>query len=359
MRIELLVDSEEFWRRLQHDLEAASSTAYLQTFSFEGDRAGSALGRRLEESRAADRRLLVDGYTLLSVNDRVVQGPAWLDRTFRKEVFLTHRWVRRLQEAGVGVKFGNPVGPWPAMLLRRSHKKLAVFDDRVAYLGGINFSDHNFEWHDMMLRVEDEALARHLADDFRRSWESRSVSTDRDFGRLRVLSLNGRGNPRGFAPVLEAIDGAERTLDVVSAYLSPPFTTHLARAAGRGVRVRILTPARNNKPNLARFIRHAACRHGFEILLYPDRMNHMKAMMVDGETLVAGSSNFDAMSFHILEELFVITSDAEVLDVFKQRVWKPDVAVSRPWTPERTLSTGFGYGAVHAAAGLARVFALS
>ena len=29
MRIELLVDSEEFWRRLQEDLEAARSTGTL------------------------------------------------------------------------------------------------------------------------------------------------------------------------------------------------------------------------------------------------------------------------------------------------------------------------------------------
>jgi cardiolipin synthase len=244
------------------------------------------------------------------------------------------------------------------MLARRSHKKLAVFDDRVAYLGGINFSDHNFEWHDMMLRVEDERLARSLAEDFRASWERRSVATDKDFARLRVISLNGRSNARGFAPVLEAIAAAERSLDVVSAYLSPPFTSHLARAARRGVRVRILTPARNNKPNLARFIRHAGRVHGFEILLYPDRMNHMKAMMIDERTLIAGSSNFDAMSFHILEELFVMTSDAGVLDAFKRRVWELDVAASRPWKPCKSFRDRLGHGAVRALAGLARVAAL-
>ena len=91
MKIELLVDSGEFWNRLTEDLAGARHNAYIQTFSFEGDRVGSALGRALERCPATDRRLLVDGYSLLYHNDRIIPGPAWLDRSFRREVMLTHR----------------------------------------------------------------------------------------------------------------------------------------------------------------------------------------------------------------------------------------------------------------------------
>jgi hypothetical protein len=45
-------------------------------------------------------------------------------------------------------------------------KKLALVDGRVAYLGGINFSEHNFAWHDMMFRFEDAGLAGFLASRF-------------------------------------------------------------------------------------------------------------------------------------------------------------------------------------------------
>ena len=121
MNVELLVDAPEFWARLQDDLRRAERSAYIQTFTFEGDRVGVALGRALERSPADDRRLLVDSYSLLYHSDRIIPGPAWLDRRFRREVMLTHRWVRRLRDGGAGVRFGNPLGPWPLKLVRRNH----------------------------------------------------------------------------------------------------------------------------------------------------------------------------------------------------------------------------------------------
>jgi cardiolipin synthase len=333
--MELLVDSAEFWERIQEDLAQARERAWIQTFSFEGDAVGTAMARALEGSPAADRRLLVDGYSLLYHNDRLIPGPALFDSAFRAEVRSTHAWTRRLRAGGVGVRFGNPLGPSPLRLLRRSHKKVAVFDGGVAYLGGINFCDHNFAWHDLMLRVEDPALAAHLAADFDASWNGRSQASDVTVGSLRVLSLNGRGNPRGFRPVVAAIRGARRSIDVVSPYLSPPFTDHLGAAVTRGVPVRVLTPARNNKSLLARSIREASHRHDFEVLPYHGRMNHMKAMVIDDEILVVGSSNFDLMSYHLLEELFVITRAPDLLEAFRRRVWRPDTCRA----PERVRST--------------------
>ncbi len=358
MHIELLVDAPAFWSRLREDLRTARSAAYVQTFSFEGDRVGTSLARALEASPARDRRLLVDGFSLLYHNDRLIPGPAWLERPFRREVLLTHRWVRRLRARGVGVRFGNPLGPWPVRLLRRSHKKLAVVDERVVYLGGINFSDHNFAWHDMMLRVEDPELGRILAADLRASWEGQPAALDRQVGPLRVVTLNGRDNAVRMRPVVDAVRGARRTIDVASAYLSHPFTRHLAAARRRGVRVRVLTPSRNNKSNLARHVLHVAHRHGFEVGRYAGGMSHVKAMLVDGELLVAGSSNFDFMSYHILEEIVVVTRDAGVVRAFQERVWGPDLAAALPGDVRASLGTQLGNLAIRVGAVLAGMLAL-
>ena len=113
MKVQLLLGSSEFWTRLKQDLSEARHVAYLQTLSFEGDRVGTRIGRALERCSAADRRLLVDGYSLLYHSDRVIPGIAWMDRALRTEVAITHRWVRRLERAGVGVRFCNPLGPSP------------------------------------------------------------------------------------------------------------------------------------------------------------------------------------------------------------------------------------------------------
>jgi len=358
MKTELLVDAAEFWARLKNDLAAATRSAYVQTFTFEGDRVGVRLARALRDSPAVDRRLLVDRYSLLYHSDRIIPGPAWLSRAFRREVGLTHRWVARLRAGGVGVRFSNPLGPSPLMLVRRNHKKIAVFDGRIAYLGGINFSEHNFAWHDMMFRVEAEDLASLLADDFLASWAGRPEAADRCAGPLRVISLNGRGNRARMRPVLDAVEGARRSIDVVSAYLSHPFTDDLARARARGVRVRVLMPADNNKGNLARHILQVAHRHGLEVHRYHGGMSHMKAMLIDGELLVAGSSNFDFMSYHILEELVVMTRSREMIDAFVERVWRPDLAAALPGRVASSVGTRLGDLAVRAGALLAGTLAL-
>jgi cardiolipin synthase len=352
MSFELLVGAPEFWARLTDDLRSAEKSAYIQTFTFEGDRVGVALGKALERSKASDRRFLVDRYSLLYHSDRIIPGPAWFDRRLRREVKLTHRWVRRLREGGVGVRFSNPLGPWPVNVVRRNHKKIAVFDDRVAYIGGINFSEHNFAWHDMMFRVECEELARLLSEDFLATWDGRSVSGDRLAGNLRVISLNGRGNREGMAPLVQAIAGARRSIDVASAYLSSPFTDLLVDARARGVRVRVITPAENNKANLARHILEVAHRCGLEVYQCPG-MSHMKAMLVDDDLLVVGSSNFDFMSYNILEELVVMTHDRRMIDTFVARVWKPDLERAVATQARSSGATKLGHAAVRIGALLA------
>ena len=358
MRMELLVDASDFWARLRDDLRDAGRSAYIQTFSFEGDRVGTALARGLERCPALDRRLLIDGFSLLYHNDRLIPGRAWLERPFRREVMLTHRWVRRLRERGTGVRFGNPIGPAPVKLIRRNHKKLVVIDDRVVYLGGINFSDHNFAWHDMMLRVEDRELGRLLAADFRASWGGQPQAMDRIVGPIHVISLTGRGNATRLAPVLEAVGSARRSIDVMSAYLSYPFTRHLGAARARGVRVRVITPGQNNKGNLARHILHVAHRHDFEVFRYPGRMSHLKAMTIDDEWLVMGSSNFDFMSYHILEELIVMTRHRPTVETFIERVWEPDLATAQLTNNRLSIGTRLGHAAVQLGAGVASVLAL-
>ncbi len=300
---------------------------------------------------------MIDGYSLLSHNDRIIPGPAWFDRAFRREVMLTHRWVRRLRKGGAGVRFGNPIGPWPVKLIRRNHKKLVVIDDRITYLGGINFSEHNFAWHDMMFRVEDFGLGRLLSADFQASYEGRSQAYDRTVGPFRVISLNGHGNAKRLEPIFEAIAAARHSIDVVSAYLSYPFTDHLAAARRRGVRVRVLTPERNNKPNLARHILQTAHRHGFDVFRYGG-MSHMKAMLIDDALLIAGSINFDFMSYHILEELMVMTRNRTMIDAFVEQVWAPDLRSARRVSIRPSLRTRLGHAKVLVGATGARMLAL-
>ena len=232
-----------------------------------------------------------------------------------------------------------------------------VVDDRITYLGGINFSEHNFAWHDMMFRVEDFGLGQLISADFRTSYEGRPQAYDRKVGPFRVISLNGYGNAKRLEPLFEAMAAARQSIDVVSTYLSYPFTDHLAAARRRGVRVRVITSELNNKPNLARHILQTAHRHGFDMFRYGG-MSHMKAMLIDDALLIAGSINFDFMSYHILEELIVMTRNRTMIDAFVEQVWVPDLRSARRVSIRPSLGTRLGHAKVLVGATGARMLAL-
>ena len=294
---------------------------------------GTALSDALLEARAPDRRLLVDSYTRANQNDRWIALPGTLfDPAFRAEVRNTGRLVRLLRSEGVGVRFGRPFGILGRHFLNRDHKKVILFDDRVSYIGGINFSEHNFEWHDLMVRVEDADVARFLRRDFESSWEGRSEYARASFAGpgLDLHLLPGEGNRAAYRDLLELIDGAGRSIDVISPYLSPPFTDHLAAAAARGVRVRIVTPRSNNKAYLQKYLLAMAEQAGFEVWLFEDGMIHMKCMLIDDGMLVTGSSNFDLMSYNgFLAEIVAVFRSPEVIAAFRRRVLEPDLRASR------------------------------
>ncbi len=332
---QLLVDSSEFWNSLSADLSAAQKSAFIQTFSFEGDSVGLQLARALEGCGATDRRLLIDTYSRVNHNDRYIPFPSTLwDREFRSEVRSTKRSIEGLRAAGVSVRFGMPLGLLLTRALRRDHKKLAVFDGRVAYLGGINFAEHNFAWHDFMVRVEDPRVARFLEEDIRASWEGRARTRSASFGNLDLHLLAGAGGAEIFRELYSVLDRARSRVLVASPYVSPPFTHHLARLVERGVRVTILTPEHNNKPFLKRLILSEARRYGFEVRLYPERMLHMKAVLIDEDYLVFGSSNFDLMGYaNLLSEVVAVSRDEALIDQFVRRVLRPDLVGARAHRP--------------------------
>ena len=78
--------------------------------------------------------------------------------------------------------------------------------------------------------------------------------------------------------------------------MTDPFLRELQRAARRGVRVRIVTPEMQNFPLVRQALAHAAERSPLELRLYPGRMTHMKALLIDDQCLVLGSANFDVWS---------------------------------------------------------------
>jgi cardiolipin synthase len=331
VKIRLLVDSSEYWTALREDLAGARERIYVQTLSFEDDEVGRGLAHELLASRALDRRMLVDASIDLVLRDRVLYRPRnFFDPELRAHVAGTQRLVDRLCVGGVPVRKTNGMGPLFAGFFSRNHKKLVVLDRAVAYTGGINFCRHNFDWHDVMLRMEGEDVADFLAADFLDTWQGRNRHAIRSFGVNEVHLLDGATNAAAFEPILRLIDSAAREIVIHSPYFTFPFLDRIIGAARRGVRVTLLTPERNNWRLITPYVLWHAQREGFRVHRYPGRMSHVKALLID-DILVVGSCNFDYISYAGHQEIMLVIRESTVIDAFRRTVLEPDLAAAPLW----------------------------
>jgi len=370
-RITLLKSGVEYFPQLEAEIDAARHEIHLETYLFEADATGRAIAGAL--ARAAQRqvavRVLVDGF-----------GSLDLDRAL----------VRRMQEAGVQVLFYRPnISPWSLRhaRLRRMHRKIAVIDARIAFIGGINILDdvdkpgRTPPRFDYAVRVEGPLLAR-IYPLVKRLWSL--VNTTRLRARLPgavglepVTAIRGRqraafvtrdnlGHRRDIElAYLAAIGKAREEILIANAYFFPgqPFRRALMDAAARGVRVILLLQGRVEYV-LAHFASRALygafLDAGIEIHEYHRSFLHAKVAVIDHHWATVGSSNIDPFSLLLAREANVVIEDdgfatqlresllAEMnagASQVKRERWR-----SQPW-PVRAV-TWFFYGIARLLTGL-------
>jgi len=224
---------------------------------------------------------------------------------------------RLLEEAGVEVRFFNPLG-WRNRLanLLRDHRKLLVTDGRTAFVGGTGLADefapggHGGSWREVMVQIEGPVVA-----DWRRAFAATwsrcgtplalpdiPAAAARHGGASGRVALSEARQRSALARgVRQRIDDAARRVWIMSAYFVPSrrFRKALRRAGRRGVDVRLLLPgARTDHP----WVRHASrrfygkmLRNGVRIFEYQPHMLHAKVILCD-DWVSVGSSNLDRWS---------------------------------------------------------------
>ncbi len=335
----LCVDGPEFMAALTRDLVGAQQRVVVQTLAFEADPAGLALARALLDSAAPDRRLLIDDYSRVVQNDKVIGAPNRLfDKALAHEAEQTRTLITQLRAHGVQVRYGRPLGLDAAGRKARDHKKLIVVDDQLAYIGGINFSEHNFQWHDLMVRVATPGAAEFLAADFERSWQTEGVARPATarFDGIDIVCAAGDGDPAIEDAISAAIGNARHSLVLECPYITEPYLSLLGEARQRGVEVTIITSENINRACMKQSIMAACRRYDLQMRLLPGPMTHVKALLADGEALVLGSANFDFLSAALQPEILAVVRDPQLVADFEQRVLAPDLAASRTWQPSET-----------------------
>lgn len=324
--LRLLKNGAEYFPQLCTDIDAAQHSIYLETYIYAADHAGRLIAEALKcaAARGVVVRLLLDGY-----------GSAELPQ----------QWVDELRAGKVEVLwFRREISPFTfsrsrMRRLRRLHRKLAVVDGEVAFVGGINIMDDvsaqdNFDAPrlDYAVRIQG-ALAGEIQTATRRLWGVVSWASFRRRGKevkrfvlehgihtaASNVSLLLRDNLRHRRDIehayLKAIAGAQHEIIIANAYFLPGrvFRLALIHATRRGVRVELLLQGKVEY-RLQHYATHALYSQlldaGVEIYEYQVSYLHAKVAVVDGRWATVGSSNIDPYSLGLAREANIGVHDA-------------------------------------------------
>ena len=313
--MQILEGSKAFMNDLESEALSAKERFYVQVMTFEGDSAGEQLISLMLRSSARKKCLLIDCYSKAVINDTFVFSIRYLkDPEFRKEVTNTRRLVKRAESNGIEVVFTNPLGFLGWRYPLRNHKKIVVVDN-ISYLGGINFSDHNFSWHDMMVKLDYEKLSTTLVRDIHSTIKQKNQSIVELIDKNKLYLLNGSRSQEVYEEFFRNFRQAKSSIIIISPYVSNPMLSVL-RDLSKEVEITIFTPEDNNKGIFKKALLSANTDNRFKIIQLPG-MTHMKAILIDDEQFFFGSSNYDLISYYFEQEVVFQMMDSTLINQFK------------------------------------------
>jgi cardiolipin synthase len=321
-RLRLLHSGVEYFPALIAAIEAAVYEVHLEAYIFADDTTGRRVAAAL--ARASHRgvavRVLVDGFGAREFAAGLgaeLEADGVEVMTYRPEAGRTRFRRHRL---------------------RRLHRKLAVVDGAVAFVGGINvlddFDDGKAESarFDYAVSVEGPLVA-HIHAAMRHVWRL-----------VRWAHLGRRPPPPAQLPpappivgttqaallirdnlrhrhdiehaYLRAIYSARHEILISNAYFLPGrrFRKALMNAAKRGVSVKLLLQGR-----VEQVLQHYATQSLYDRMLsagvrlfeYDKAFLHAKVAVIDGGWATVGSSNIDPFSLLLAREANVVVRDAD------------------------------------------------
>ncbi|MDL2358016.1 MAG: cardiolipin synthase ClsB [Pseudomonadota bacterium] len=303
-------------------IDAAQQDIHFETYIFGADSAAMSIQAALMRAgqRGVKVRVVVDWFGTGDVQSKRL-GVAFAEAGVRYRVF--NRWFRR------GVT--------------RTHRKIAVIDRAIAFVGGINTNDDWLCDYDPTRRLPaprwDFAVqvSGPLVAQIHRETQAQWARIGH-LGLLRRIDLfrEMRAKPRagGEAPMqaafvvrdnwrnrrtiqrayLQALGRARTSVMMANPYFAPgrKFREALAKAAQRGVEVTLLI-------GVGEFWLQDMVAHSFypklldcgvNVIEYRKTQLHAKVAVIDDDWSTVGSSNCDGLSLFLNQEANVVVRDA-------------------------------------------------
>jgi cardiolipin synthase len=315
----LLTNGEAMFPALFTALENARFHIHLEYYIFTSDDVGNRIADILisKQKAGVEVRVIVDGVG----SNHIKKIP------------------NRLKEAGIQFLTTLPVAfNSLANSNYRDHRKIAIIDGSVGFIGGINLDErywnngkHALYWRDTAVRVEGPAVNL-LQVQFFLSWFF--AGGKNEFGDLNnyfkapaqkkgngIVAIAASG-PSSEVPyimetILLALGHAKRTIRICTPYFIPPdaLTSALLIAAANGVEVELILPAKSD----SFAVQHASfsfikplLQRGVKVYLYEKGFIHAKTISIDSTLAFIGTVNMDTRSYYLNFEITSVIHDPDL-----------------------------------------------
>jgi cardiolipin synthase A/B len=350
-RVELLFNGDQIFPAMLRAIRSAEKSVTYQQYFFED----GAVAREFAEAFAERCRAGVQ--VKLLIDSLGGGGISQEMKDLWKNAGCQLEWFER-------IKVYQFITPWELLKYNhRSHRRILVIDGKIGFTGGHGLSDawtgdgRTVEhWRQTDVRVEGP-IVQQLQAAFVESWRrttGKVLGDERYFPQFavagKVYSQVVKSSPLGgsfgsYLLFLLSIASAQKSIHIANPYFfpDPRIEEALINAVKRGVRVVVLTPAKNDHTATS-----AASHSGFgpfllggvEIYEYQPALMHTKAMVVDGVWAAVGSANLDYRSLAINEELNLVVYDTAFAQQL-EKSFQEDLKYSKKLTWEAWNSRPF------------------
>ncbi|WP_010097669.1 cardiolipin synthase [Ornithinibacillus scapharcae] len=304
-QVDVYVSGEKKFAALLEDIERATDHIHLLYYIIRHDELGQQIANVLMKKAAegVEVRVLYD-----ALGTR----------------YLRPSYLRKLRKAGVELEafFPSFIPKINFKINYRNHRKLAIIDGKVGYIGGFNIGDEYLGkskkfgyWRDTHLRICGAAV-QSMQTRFILDWNQASkhdiVYDERYYNSVPCgnagVQIVSSGPDSDWEQIkngyIKMIMSAKEYVYIQTPYFIPDESLRdaLRIAALSGVDVKIMIP---NKPDHP-FVYWATLSYagdmleaGAEVYIYQRGFLHSKTIVVDGKIASVGTANIDVRSFRL------------------------------------------------------------
>lgn len=346
--VKIFTDGNDKFDALVEDIRSARQYIFLQYYIIKND---VLFGRIRDElvkkvSQGVEVRILYDAMGCRSTGKKF--------------------W-RELEKQGIHIAVFFPAlfGRLQLRMNYRNHRKIAIIDGQIGYVGGFNIGkeyiglDPKFgHWRDTHLRIRGSALVPLLVR-YIQDWDyaaKENLFTHKEYfpdpgekcgdTKMQIISSGPDSERQSIRDnYLRLIHKAKKRIYIQTPYFIPDeaIQSALLIAASSGVEVNVMIPCKPDHP----FVYWATLSHIGELVMvgancytYNNGFLHAKGISIDGEACCYGTANMDIRSFSLNFEVNAMIYDARVaqeMEAIFMEDLKLCTRITKDWYRGRSL----------------------